>query len=307
MNQDVGARSLMVAALGWNTDRLVQISVAGEVAPAMLPGRLGGSSFLPGHDGRSHLVPPWGGVTRNVRLGDPARGWAAERVEPGASIYNRDHAANQALLFLACIGNEATVMAGGAQGARGVVTGKHGRFAETVMVQFDQDVLPKLAVGDRVLVVAWGTGLALAECPEVHMKSISPPVATALVTTVRDGVAQVPVRAIVPPELAGAGLGLSSDAGSLSIQTADHRRLEEHGLTDLHLGDLVAFRDLDCRWTNCYRRGAWSVAVVSAGDSVQAGYGVVTTIVITTPDGRLSPHLDPAANISKYLPIHPSR
>lgn len=289
------------ATLRWNTDRLVQISVAGEVAPAILPGRLGASSFFVGHEGQSHFLPPWGGVVRNVKPGDPARGWQGERVEPGASLYSRDHAAGQALLHLACIGNEAHVMTGRGQGAQGVVTGKHGRFAETVIAQFAPDVLPKLSVGDRVLVVAWGTGLVLEDCPAVQFKSVAPPVAQALVAGVKDGVAQVPVRAIVPPELAGAGLGLSSDAGSLAIQTADERALQRHGLADLRLGDVVAFRDIEGRTTNCYRRGAWSVGVVSAGDSVQAGYGIVVTLVMTARDNRIVPVIDAGASVTRFL------
>jgi hypothetical protein len=295
----------MVDTPRWNTERLVQISLAGEVAPSSLPGRLGASSFIVAHDGRAHLVPPWAGVTRNVKVGDPATGWAGERVEPGASIRHRDHGANQALLFYACIGNEARVMSGVGAGASGVVTGKHGRFAETVIVRFSDEALGKLATGDRVVVHGWGTGLQCEQCPSVRFKSLDPRIATALVTVPSAGTAAIRVRGIVPPGLAGAGLGLSADAGSLAIQTADTRAIQRAGLDGLRLGDLVAFQDIDAEWTICYRRGAWTIGVISAADSVQAGYGIVTTVVATARAGLINPVVALQASVVPHIDRKP--
>jgi hypothetical protein len=295
----------MADAARWNTDKLVQISLAGEIAPSSLPGRLGASSFIVAHDGHAHLVPPWAGVTRNVAVGDPATGWSGERVEPGASIRHRDHGFNQALLFYACIGNEAAVMSGVGVGAAGVVTGKHGRFAETVITRFPDDALGKLAAGDRVLVRGWGTGLRCEQCPAVRFKSLDPRIASAVVSVEATGTAAIRVRGIVPPGLAGAGLGLSADAGSLAIQTADARALQRAGLSGLRLGDLVAFQDIDAEWTICYRRGACTIGVVSAGDSVQAGYGIVTTVVATAREGRIQPMVASEASVVPYLDRKP--
>jgi hypothetical protein len=277
------------------------MSVVGEVAPPIIQGNLGASFSLVDRDGHAQFVPPWGGVTRNVRLGDRARGWAAERVEPGVSLVNRDTAARSALQFLACIGNEATVVSGGAQGARGVVTGKQGRFADTVLVQFPHDVLAKLAVGDRVNIVSWGTGLRLAEASDVHFQSLDPTVAAKLVEVVRGGVLEIRVRAIVPPHLVGAGLGLTAPAGSLAIQTVDEAELKASGLDDLRLGDLVAFRDIESRYEHVYRRGACSIGVVAAGDSARAGYGIPCTIVMTALNKRIQPVVEGAPSIAPLL------
>jgi hypothetical protein len=291
----------MAATLTWNTEWLVQMSVVGEVASPISHARLGGTFFHVDRDGHARFLPPWGGVTRNVRLGDPARGWEAERVEPGVSLTNRDAGARHAMQFLSCIGNEATVISGGAQGARGVVTGKQGRFAETVMVQFPSEVLPKLAAGDRVNIVAWGTGLRLDEAPGVHFQSLDPALAPKVIKGVTDRVLEVPVKAIVPPHLAGAGLGLTAPAGSLAIQTVDEEELRAHGLADLRLGDVIAFQDIEARYEHVYRRRATSVAVVSAGDSAQAGFGIPCTIVITSLDGRIRPFVDGKASIAPLL------
>ncbi|MEW6724041.1 MAG: DUF4438 domain-containing protein [Bacillota bacterium] len=59
--------------------------------------------------------------------------------------------------MLACLGNEAIVVSGKAEGARGVVTGKHGG-AERVMVDFDRETMEKIVIGDKVLIRAHGAG-----------------------------------------------------------------------------------------------------------------------------------------------------
>jgi hypothetical protein len=143
-----------------NVDRLVKISVVGEVASPVY----GRSVYNISADGIPVVLPGVGGITYNVRVGDPACGWEADHVEPGVSIENKENdsrfgqGANTALNVHSCVGNEAVVVSGDAKGAKGVVTGKHGGI-EHVLVDFQPETLEKLMLGDKVLVKAYGRRL----------------------------------------------------------------------------------------------------------------------------------------------------
>ncbi|MDH5199706.1 MAG: DUF4438 domain-containing protein, partial [Candidatus Bathyarchaeota archaeon] len=68
-----------------NRDKLVKISVIGEVvSPAV-----SSSIYRISADGEPVILPGTGGITYNVRVGDPACGWMADHVEPGVSLENR--------------------------------------------------------------------------------------------------------------------------------------------------------------------------------------------------------------------------
>ena len=128
-----------------NEKQLVKIAVEGKVAPAMAtPNRVG-------HDGFAYSLPAVGSITYNVRVGDPAFGWAADHVEPCVStILDADRRAdkpNAAYNFLACVGNEAIVVTGAAKGTRGVVTGSHGG-CEHVLIDLPPKEVEKLTLDD---------------------------------------------------------------------------------------------------------------------------------------------------------------
>ena len=79
-----------------NVDKLVKISVTGEIAnPGMPP--LPASPYLISADGEPVLIPAYGGLVYNVQIGDRAIGWAAELIQAGVSIKNSDGASNAAL------------------------------------------------------------------------------------------------------------------------------------------------------------------------------------------------------------------
>src|SRR4028119_2517962 len=94
-----------------NQPSLVKISVMGEIANPAMPG-LPASPYLVSADGEPVLIPAFGGLVFNVRLGDRALGWAAELIQPGVSIKHANANANTALGVYACIGNRARVMSG---------------------------------------------------------------------------------------------------------------------------------------------------------------------------------------------------
>ncbi len=104
-----------------NAARLVTQVLTGEVWPPLADRH----AYRVGPDGQPFALPGMGGVTLGVHCGDPATGYASDHLEPGASIRHREPAANMALQFLTCVGNEVRVASGPAAGAVGHVIGQH--------------------------------------------------------------------------------------------------------------------------------------------------------------------------------------
>ncbi len=285
-----------------NESALVKISVLGEIANPAMPG-LPASPYFVAADGEPMLVPTFGGIVYNVKLGDRALGWAGELIQPGVSIKASGNA-NTALGVFACLGNKARVVNGAASGATGVVTGKSGRFAEHVICHFDAAALEKMAPGDKVQVQAHGVGLQLADFPDIQFKSCSPALLEALNPDVSsDGKLVVPVKGVVPSVLAGAGAGLGSENGALNLQTSDPRRFAEAGLDDLRFGDLVAVADWDSRYGHGYLRGAMAIGVVCQGGSFRSGYGPGIAVIMTSKAPVIEPVVTAGANIKEILQI----
>jgi hypothetical protein len=286
-----------------NRDQLVGVGVQGTVVSPECP-PLPASPYQIAADGSPYLLPTPGGIVYNVRVGDPAFGWLADMVQPGVSIRNPQDVANNALNTLACLGNEARVVSGAAIGARGTVTGKSGRFAEHVIVHFSKDVVEKIALEDRVLVRAMGRSLTLKRQPKIQLKSISPQLLDALeLTDLGDGRVSVPVRAVVPAHLMGAGAGLGSEGGCVQIQSEDPASLTESGLEGLRLGDVVGIRDYDCRWGNGFLKDAVAVGIVVHGDSPRSGFGPGVTPLLAAVDRAIEPVVVQARNITELLAL----
>lgn len=285
-----------------NESTLVEVSVSGEVvAPRMPP--LPAMPHTIDRAGRPVLVPSFGGIVLNVKVGDPALGWVADHVNPGVSIKHGEAEPNAALTALACLGNTATIMSGAAKGARGVVTGKSGRWAEQVIVHFGHDALAGLAIGDRIQVRARGVGLTIDQAPAVSCKSLGPNLFRALECRLGGGRLEVPVVAMVPPELLGAGLGLNSEGWSVDIQSGAPEVLRQHGLDELRLGDVVALMDSDSTFNHGYKKGGVSIGVVCQGDSHRAGFGPGVTVIMTAPGGEISPKIRPGVNLTSLLDL----
>src|SRR3990170_3433887 len=158
-----------------NVDKLVKISVMGEVASPVI----GRSVYNISATGTPLVLHGVGGITYNLRVGDPACGWEADHVEPSVSVENKENdprygqGANAAFNVLSCVGNEAIVATGDAKGAKGVVTGKHGGI-EHVIVDFQPETLERLILGDKILVKAYGVGLKLLDFPGVCVMNTDP-------------------------------------------------------------------------------------------------------------------------------------
>jgi hypothetical protein len=269
-----------------NESELLRTALVGEVTSPVM----GANPYDVDADGRPFVPVGAGGICYTVRVGMPACGWAADQVEPGASIANPDAAANEALLVHACVGNRAVVAR---TGAEGVVTGKHEAFQlyKHVLVHFAADALEELVPGDRVVVEACGRGLAV-EGLACH--SLSPELWRRWAPA-RDGDRlSLRVTRVFPPEVVGMGSGRVSAATSIAIQDPPD---------DLRIGDLVAIRDWDATYVTGYHEDRVVVGVVTTGDSPILGNGPATTILLSGPASALDFAIDPAANLADLFGI----
>jgi hypothetical protein len=285
-----------------NAEKLIKISVMGEIASPTIR-----SVYNVSATGKPLVLPGVGGITYNLRVGDPACGWEADHVEPGVSVENKENdarsgqAANTAFNVLSCVGNQATVATGEAKGAKGIVTGKHGGI-EHVLVDFQSEVLEKLVLGDRILVKAYGVGLKLLDFPEIKVLNMDPSLLEVWNPQPNGGKLEVPVTHIVPAAIMGSGLGANQvNSGDYDIQLFDETVVKQYGLESLSLGDLVAIIDADHSFGRIYRQGAVSVGVVVHTNCVTAGHGPGVTTLMTSPDGKIVPQITQNANIASLL------
>ena len=286
-----------------NKNKLVKISVLGEISSPVFKK----SVYNVSPEGRPVILPGVGGITYNVRIGDPAVGWEADHVEPGVSIKNPDQGergnANVGLNILSCIGNEARIVSGDAKGEKGVVTGKHGGI-EHVLVDFEPDVMETLVIGDKIMVRTHGLGLKLLDCPDVKVMNLDPDMLEKIPLKNEGGVLSVPITHIIPAATMGSGVGSAHTySGDYDIQMSDTTVIEEHGLEDVRLGDLVALSDADHTYGRVYRKGALSIGVVVHCDCVVSGHGPGVTTIFTSSEGKITPFIDPEANIANYFGI----
>ncbi len=284
-----------------NRDELVQISVTGDIAhPAY-----GRSPYRVSAEGEPQVLSSASGITYNIRVGDSATQWAADHVEPAVSIKNPkgdgQTGENAGLNVLACVGNEAHVASGKAEGKKGIVTGKHGG-AERVMVDFPRDVMEKMLIGDTLLIRAEGVGMKLVEHPAVKVFNLSPQLLSAWNIEEDADVLRVPVTHRVPAAVMGSGLGQNNVyRGDYDITLFDAHTADEYDLHSLRLGDLVAIVDADHSYGRIYRKDAVSIGIVIHGDSVVAGHGPGVTTLMTARDGKIDPVIDPEANIASLM------
>jgi hypothetical protein len=281
-----------------NVDQLLEIAVVGEPSHPRLAGTY---NITP--RGEAIMVPGTGGICFNVRVGDRALGWAADHVEPAVSLKNPDADANNGLNMLACVGNEAEVLDGPAAGEKGVVTGKHGGI-EHVFVDFPPEVLRKLRYGNKIQINSCGLGLKLLDFPEITVANLAPSLLKKMSPTEHEGKLRVKVAKLVPACIMGSGLGRNhAFRGDYDIQMFDDSVVEEYGLADLRLGDLVALVDADNSYGRIYLRGAVTVGVVVHGQCLTAGHGPGVTCLLSSATGAIEPIVDKKANLATLLKL----
>ena len=293
--------------LNTNKNRLVMMSIQGRVSYPVKKGPYGVN-----YEGKPVVVPGVGGITYNIKVGDCAFEWEADHVEPGVSTVvdeeKRNEGPNIAYNILACIGNQARVVSGDAKGGLGIVTGHHGGI-EHVLIDFSQETMEKLAIGDKILIKSFGQGLKLLDYPEIKVFNLDPNLLEKLnIKEESDGVIDVPVTCEIPAKLMGSGLGSASVAsGDYDITTADKSMVEKYKLDKIKFGDIVVISDADNSFGRSYKEGAVTIGIVIHSDCVLAGHGPGVTTLFTSKNGKIKFHLNKDANIANYLKIGTER
>ncbi|HWP20745.1 MAG TPA: DUF4438 domain-containing protein [Burkholderiaceae bacterium] len=290
-----------------NADELVAVSVAGQVAH---PVARAAAPYRVGYDGVPRVLPGTGGVVLNRRVGDRCVGLAGDHIEPGVALHNNGREVvgprdgpNTALMTYACIGNHARVTSGPCTGQRGLVTGKHGGVNH-VIVDFPEDVLLRLQIGDRVQIVSHGLGLRLPRHPRVEVLNCSPRLLRHWGIEEEGRALHVPVTHLVPSRLMGSGLGKNTAwRGDYDIQLGDRDARKRYHLGSLRFGDMVAITDADTRRGPSYRSGRITIGVIVHGDSTVSGHGPGVTPLLTGPASLLRPRIDPRANLAEIFGI----
>ncbi len=281
--------------------RLVRTMLLGWVSQPEMES----SPYLTDSEGRAFVPVGCQGIRYNVRVGMPAFGWEADRVQPGASVAHSEAAANRALSVFACVGNRVRVRTGAAAGSEGVVTGKHEEFQrfQEVLIDLPAAALGVLAPGDQVAIEALGRGLRPCSSPEVVAHSLGPELWAAWGPHARRDGLEVRVSLELPPEAVGMGAGRVAAATSWELQTPPSMLEKIPGLARVRLGDLVAVRDWDAAYISGYRPGSVVVGVVSHGASRLPGHGLGLTVLLSGREGKLSLVSDPGANIADLLSL----
>jgi hypothetical protein len=294
-----------------NKDSLVVTQVVAKVSHPTLPvqGGLMGN-YVTTWDGRVKLGIGLGGIKYNVKVGSPCFGWpATECLEPGVALkedegkptspgYQGPGAVATTVQAVTCIGNKVTVVSGDAKDSVGVVTGK-GRG--NVLSHFGEADLANLSIGDKVKVRAEGVGLEV-EGFQGDVFNVSPGFLEALGPEVRNGVLTLPAAKEIPAHAMGYGVGGSeAQRGYLCIQSTPSALVQELGLGDLRIGDLVALRDTLISYGKGYHRGAVTVGVVVFGASDVAGNGPGVLAIAASKEGKIKPRLTRDANVARYL------
>jgi len=258
-------------------------------------------------NGELQVLPGTGGITYNARIGDSAIDWWADHVEPAVSIKNRDRGENSpyngGLNVMSCVGNRAQVVSGDAKGEWGRVTGTHGGI-EHVMVDFTREQMDKMAIGDKIQVIACGQGLALLDFPGVKVRNLDPDLFEAMDVSgsKKSGRVKIKVTHTIPSAVMGSGLGRAHTfSGDYDIQMFDPETVDKYRLNHLRFGDIVAIIGADHTFGRIYRQRSVSVGVIVHSRSIVAGHGPGVTTLFTSTEGLIDPILDDKANLKSYF------
>jgi hypothetical protein len=284
-------------AISTNKDKLLTIAVQGEIAPAE-PAR----SYTTTWDGKSKMMIGIGGINYNLKIGDKVFGWAnGDRATMGvATVGAGSDRARGSWLNFTSIGNEVKLLSGEAKGEKGVIIGKFGSY---VLVHFDDTVLEKLAIGNRIHVKAKGVGLEIEGFKDVFAHGITPEILEKIVVRNASGKLEVPVVKQISAEIVGQGGGRSSLSGNWHIQTCYPPDIKKYGLDQLRFGDLVLLKDTQTDYGKGYYKGGATLGVVCSGPSDISGLGIGVTPILSTRFGKITARIDSTANIGKYLGI----
>jgi hypothetical protein len=138
----------------------------------------------------------------------------------------------------------------------------------------------------------------------VKVMNMDPNFLKALKPEVKDYKLEVSVTHMIPAAIMGSGLGANQTfSGDYDIQLFDEKVIEQYGLEDLRLGDLVAIIDADHSFGRIYRQGAITVGIIVHTNCVTAGHGPGVTSLFTSAKGKIIPRLSAKANIATIFDL----
>lgn len=282
-----------------NKAQLVVMAVGGRISPPEVALGMFWNPYTPDTEGKGGVPIGMGGIIYNCRVGDPAYGWEGDHIEPSVSISHPIVEHDYALHYLTCIGNEVVVKTGRAAGAKGIITGEHGRL----LADFEPEVMDRLCVDDWVLVKAKGRGLRLTDYPEIHVTNSSPEFIESLDIRDLGDAIEVAVVAEIPSYIMGSGVELGSDFVDQDMMSGDREELARLGIDNLRLGDLVTLPRMDHRYGRGYSEGAVTIGIIIHGDSVLTGHGAGVQTVISGRMDQIRWRIDPTANLADRMKI----
>ncbi len=285
-----------------NSEKTVEMLMQCKPGPPRTRG-----TFQVDHGGVPFILPSIGGITLNVLVGDSAFGLAGDHIEPGASCTanaeKRNDFPNDSLQIYSCIGNRATILSGKAEGAEGVVTGKHGG-SEHIMIDFPVEAMEKMSYDDTIMVRTRGQGLQLTDYPEIRLYNLDPELPGKMNIVEKDSKIYIPVTTLVPATCMGSGVGSPHVAsGDYDIMTSDRETVAAYKLDKIRFGDFVALLDHDNSFGRAYRKNSVSIGIVVHSDCLRAGHGPGVTTLFTGSSSQIVPVIDPEANIADILKI----
>lgn len=279
-----------------NKAKVLTLAVQGQVSHPQ-PSRF----YVTTWDGKPKMAIGTAGINYNLKLGDKVFGWAGgDRATVGVATEGGDERNASSWATMTSIGSEVKIIGGQARGRKGVVVGK---FSSYVLVQFDDDILESLSIGDPVLVKAAGVGLEIEGVKDIFVHNLTPELLEKLALLRPDGAVEVPIVKEIPADLVGQGAGSPSLPGHWHIQTSFPPDIKAYGLDELRFGDLVLLKDTQTDYGKGYYKGGVTIGVVSSGPSDISGLGIGVTPVLSTRTGKLAGRIDAAANIAGYLGI----
>lgn len=289
--------NVFAQTIATNKSKLLTLAVQGKVAPAAPA-----TSYSTTWDGRPKLAIGTGGINYNLRIGKNVFGWAnSDRATMGVAVTGIGEGRfKTAWAHMASVGNEVRLLSGDAGGEKGVIIGKFGSY---VLVHFTDDIMDKLAVGDKMQAKACGVGLKIKGYEDVYPHGISPEFLEKLNVKNINNKLEVPAVAVIPGELAGNGSGGSSLSGHWEIQTSYPPDIKKYNLDKLRFGDLVVLKDIQTDYGKGYYIGGATLGIVCSGPSDISGLGIGVTPILSTRFGKITVRIDSTANIGKYLNI----
>ena len=201
---------------------------------------------------------------------------------------------------LSCIGNEAKVITGDAKGKKGWVTGKHGGI-DNVIIDFPEDVLENLSIGDKIQIKGFGQGFKLLTHPKISVMNLDPNLFEKLNIKIEDNKLIVPIVTKIPAYLMGSGIGSASASnGDYDIMTADSEQNKKFGIDKLRFGDLVLLEDCDNTYGIGYLKGSVTVGVVVHSNCIKSGHGPGVTVIMSSKESLIIGEINNNANRNNY-------